>query len=161
MIIFATMLQIKRPHKILIQKGLVIILFFLSGFTYTQEGWELFASVKFKSKYIKEYNEKFLVPEFDSKIRNLAGTKVKLKGHYMPFDFKDNTIILSKFPYSSCFFCGGAGPESVAEIQLSNKPGKLKADQVIIVEGNLQLNDQDVNHMNFILTNAEIVNSNK
>jgi hypothetical protein len=136
-------------------------LMLLTWFSVSDEGWSLFATVKFKSTFIKEYNERFLVPVFDTKIRSMEGELITIKGHYMPFDFKDHTIILSRFPYASCFFCGGAGPESVAEIQLTSKPDKLKADQMLTVQGRLRLNDNDVNHMNFILTHAEIIKSEK
>ena len=72
-------------------------------------------------------------------------------------ELDDNkVIILSKFPYSQCFFCGGAGPESVAEIYFSSKRPRLKADQLITVTGLLKLNALDINHMNFILENARI-----
>lgn len=121
------------------------------------DSWEIFARVKFSSKFFKEHNEYFLVPFFDSKIKAYEGKEITLLGHYMPMDLDDNkVIILSKFPYSQCFFCGGAGPESVAEIYFSSKRPRLKADQVITVTGTLKLNALDINHMNFILENARI-----
>jgi hypothetical protein len=122
------------------------------------DGWSVFARVKFNAKLIKELNEYFLVPFFDSRIRALEGKEITLRGHYMPMDLENNNvIILSKYPYSQCFFCGGAGPESVAEIVFSSKHPKLKADQIITVKGTLQLNESDVEHMNFVLKQASIV----
>jgi len=121
------------------------------------DSWEIFARVKFSSKLFKELNEYFLVPVFDSKIKAYEGHEITLRGHYMPMELDDNkVIILSKFPYSQCFFCGGAGPESVAEIYFSSKRPRLKTDQVITVTGTLKLNALDINHMNFILENARI-----
>jgi hypothetical protein len=124
----------------------------------TEDGWMLFARVAFKTKYFKEYNENFLVPSFDAAIRQREGTVVQLTGYYMPIELPERTIILSRYPYASCFFCGGAGPESVAEVSLSSKPGKFRVDQIVTIKGKLKLNDTDVNHMNFILEDAEIVN---
>jgi hypothetical protein len=121
------------------------------------EGWALFARAKFKSTYFKEQNEHFLVPSFDQLLLSKRGVEIQIKGHYMPIDMKGNSLILSRYPYSSCFFCGGAGPESVAEIVLKDKKPKLKADQVITVKGRLRLNDSDINHLNFVLEEAEIV----
>jgi hypothetical protein len=73
-------------------------------------------------------------------------------------DLDDNRgIILSKVPYSACFFCGGAGPESVVEVYFTDKHPRFKADQVIKVTGILRLNDTDITHMNFILTGATLV----
>lgn len=87
------------------------------------DGWAVFARVKFKSTFFKEINEYFLVPTFSTELNTLAGKELTLKGHYIPFDLpaNTNTIILSKNPFTSCFFCGGAGPESVAEINFKNK----------------------------------------
>ncbi len=121
------------------------------------DGWDLLARVKFESKFIKEANGYFLVPVFDQKISSFAGTEIKLKGYYMPMETEKNQVIISRYPYSSCFFCGGAGPESIAEALLKAKSPKLKIDQIITVKGKLKLNDKDVNHMNFILVDAEII----
>ncbi|HWA33477.1 MAG TPA: hypothetical protein VG737_05080, partial [Cyclobacteriaceae bacterium] len=121
------------------------------------DGWDLFARVKFEAKYIKEANSYFLAPVFDQKIISLAGTEITLKGYYMPMETEQNQLIISKNPYASCFFCGGAGPESVAEALLKEKSPRLKVDQIITVKGKLKLNDKDVNHMNFILVDAEII----
>lgn len=121
------------------------------------DGWDLFARVKFEAKYIKEANSYFLAPVFDQKIISLAGTEITLKGYYMPMETEQNQLIISKNPYASCFFCGGAGPESVAEALLKAKSPRLKVDQIITVKGKLKLNDKDINHMNFILVEAEII----
>lgn len=134
-----------------------LLISLLSATAKPPDSWEIFARVKFNAKLDKELNEYFLVPFFDSKIKAYEGKEITLRGHYMPMELDDNkVIILSKFPYSQCFFCGGAGPESVAEVYFSSKRPRLKADQIITVTGKLKLNDLDVNHMNFILENARI-----
>lgn len=138
-----------------------ILLLILLNAPPSTEGWQLFARTKFVSTYIKQYNEYFLVPQFDAKLKQLQGTEIDLQGHYIPLDLPAGSIVLSKNPYSSCFFCGGAGPETVAEINFKNKPPKLKPDQVITVKGKLRLNDKDVEHMTFILDQAELITNNK
>lgn len=80
-----------------------------------------------------------------------------MEGYYMPLDLENNyTIVLSRNPYAQCFFCGGAGPESVIEVNFSAKPPKFKMDQIVRVTGVLKLNDKDIEHMNFILTDATL-----
>lgn len=119
------------------------------------DGWGLFATVQFKPKFFEAYNEYFLFPEFNNSIKAREGQVIELTGHYLPMDFPNrHVVIISKFPYAACFFCGGAGPESVAEIHFHEKPPKFKADQIITVKGILQLNSTDVDHMNFILKQA-------
>jgi hypothetical protein len=122
-----------------------------------EEGWDTLARVPFHSKFFKEHNEYFLVPTFDAAIRSREGKEIILKGHYMPFDLPEKSVILSKYPYAACFFCGGAGPESVAEVVFLNKPPRFRADQIITVKGKLKLNDKDVSHLNFILMDAELI----
>jgi hypothetical protein len=123
-----------------------------------EDGWSVFAKVKFSPKFFKEFNENFLFPAFDAGIRSREGKDIVLKGHYLPMELEDDkTVIVSKFPYAACFFCGGAGPESVAEVIFAKRPRKFKADQIITIKGKLKLNDRDVNHMNFIITDAVLV----
>jgi hypothetical protein len=120
-------------------------------------GWDMFAKVKFTPQVVKEFNEYFLFPSFDSQIKSHEGKEMTLEGYYIPMEIEDGkTIILSRNPYAQCFFCGGAGPESVSEIVFAAKAPKFKADQIIKVSGILRLNSKDVNHMNFILENAKI-----
>lgn len=142
-------------------RSIVLTGFFLFAETVlaqSPDGWTEFARVKFTSKFYKELNEYFLVPFFDTRIKSLEGKKITLQGHYMPLELEDNkVIVLSKYPYSQCFFCGGAGPESVAEIIFSSKTPRFKADQIVSVTGTLKLNDKDINHMNFILENATLI----
>src|SRR5688572_20665983 len=137
---------------------LLSALLFLSSSDQPTEGWAVFAKVKFTEKHFKELDEYYLVPFFDTKIRAFEGTEIQLKGYYIPLEIEDKkTMIISKTPNAECFFCGGSGPETVAEIKLTEKAPRLKADQVITVVGKLRLNDSDVTHMNFILEEAQII----
>lgn len=135
--------------------AVVYLMPFIFWWPPSEDVWDIFARVKFTEQLIKD--EYFLVPLLDSRIRTYEGKVVSLKGYYLPMDFEDpRTIILSKNPYSMCFFCGGAGPESVAEVTFRTRPPKLKPDQIITVTGKLKLNASDVLHMNFILEDAVI-----
>ncbi len=123
------------------------------------EGWTVFAKTKFETKYNEKAAEYFMVPVFTSELKLLVGKEVSLEGYYMPIDVDGNAyIILSKYPYSQCFFCGGAGPESIAEVTFKIKPtAKFEADQYIRVKGKLKLNDTDLEHGNFLLVDAELI----
>jgi hypothetical protein len=55
------------------------------------------------------------------------------------------------------FFCGGAGPESIAEVTFKTKPSKFEADQFIRVKGKLRLNESDLEHGNFLIVEAELI----
>jgi len=75
-----------------------------------ENGWGLFARVKFESQFFKSENTYYLVPRFGEEIKSKEGSTVELKGYFMPFDMPGNALIISRNPYASCFFCGGAGP---------------------------------------------------
>lgn len=120
------------------------------------QGWEIFQDVKFTSQYFEEVDAYFDVPTFDEELKSLENTKVVLAGHYIPMGL-DSIFMLSAFSYSSCFFCGGAGPESVAEIQMEKIPNELVVDEIVKVKGTLKLNDSDISHMNFILQDSKII----
>ena len=142
---------------------LVLLVTALSSFSFlAEDGWAILGRVKFTQKRMKPDNELYLVPLFDSKILAYKGKEFTLKGFYIPMDWEDErVIIISKVPNSQCFFHGGAGPESVAEVIFPGKAPKLKPDQIVTIRGILKLNDADVQHMNFILEKAVLVAETK
>lgn len=139
-----------------------VLLFFATGISicaWTQsDGWALLAKTKFETKYNDKAAEYFLYPVFPAELKVLVGKDITLEGYYMPIDIEgDAYIILSKFPYSQCFFCGGAGPESIAEVTFKIKQGKFEMDQFLRVKGKLKLNEGNIDHGNFILEEASMI----
>ena len=135
----------------------VLVLISLNASAQT-DGWSVFAKTKFDAKYSDKVAEYFLFPTFSADLKSMVGKEFSLEGYYLPIDVDGNAyIILSKFPYSQCFFCGGAGPESIAEVFFKVKPGKFEPDQYIRVKGKLKLNDSDLEHGNFMLEDAVLI----
>jgi len=112
-----------------------------------------------KITYTKEYNEllgfKIDMPVFSEEVKALSGKEVEMRGYIIPTEgYKSHTeFIFSAFPYNLCFFCGGAGPETVIEVT-SLKPIKYTADPIVI-KGRLVLNDDDVNRLMYALEDAQ------
>jgi hypothetical protein len=122
------------------------------------DGWVAFAKTKFDAKYNEKAAEYFMFPTFQAELKAQVGKEIELEGYYLPVDVEgDAYIILSKFPYAQCFFCGGAGPESIAEVSFKTKPRKFEADEFIRIKGKLKLNDSDLEHGNFIVEDAVLV----
>ena len=120
--------------------------------------WALFQKVPFKEKLNRDFGLYFFYPEFTEELKALKGKEVILKGFYIPLELQSSqTLILSKYPMAECFFCGAAGPESVAVVYLKTKPPRMKVDQVIEVRGILDLNATDVEEMTFIIRGAIII----
>lgn len=134
---------------------MMTLLIVLTTFGFQLDGWNKLEDVTFKTRYSDELETYVDIPAFGSDLRALDGKKIKLKGHFLPYELKDpKGIILSKFPYAACFFCGGAGLESIAEIYFTHPPRKFKPDEIITVEGTLKLNTDDFEHLVFIVKDA-------
>ncbi len=126
--------------------------------------WKLLMQIEWKYKYNEEFKAKVPVPKFNDKIKALADKEVTITGFVVPMEMyggKGNEFtIISAFPASSCFFCGGSGPESVMEVypKKKNKASTLKTK--VTYKGKLELNYNDFNHLIYILRDAELVSSN-
>lgn len=120
--------------------------------------WDVFAKTKFEPKYYENLGEYLFYPNFPADLKAMAGKEVTIEGFYVPFAPEDGEyIILSKYPMSQCFFCGGGGPESVLEVNFAKGLPKFQVDDLITVKGKLKLNADNVDHVNFILTEAVLV----
>ena len=62
--------------------------------------------------------------------------------------------MLSAYPYTQCFFCGGAGPESVIDVLAEELTNHFSMDDIVTFEGQLRLNATDLNYLNYILEDA-------
>jgi len=58
---------------------------------------------------------------------------------------------------SQCYFCGGGGPESIVEVNFTKSQSKFQVDDLVTVKGKLKLNADDMDHINFIMTDAELL----
>jgi len=143
-------------------KKVLFLAFFIClsccGFSQVVDTWNIFAKTKFEPKFDEKLGEYLFYPKFPDDVKKLEGRQITLEGFYVPFAPEgDDYIIISKYPMSQCFFCGGGGPESVAEVNFATDPGSFKVDDLITVRGKLKLNSDDLDHINFILTEAVLV----
>ena len=124
--------------------------------------WKLLAKTTFKPVKIDSIGLIVLMPKFPAFMRTLEGKNVMMRGFVIPVeetgDF--NTLVLSANPYTTCFFCGQAGPETVMDIRLKNPKSvkRFKKDDKVMFKGQLKLNDKDIDFFNYIIENAELVN---
>ena len=144
-------------------KGKVILLttFFIMfmGHFFSQNiiTWELLKDVEFDEIWSEEFQAYYMVPKFSKSVKEMDGKEVQIRGFIIPVDIVKDYYVLSANPYSSCFFCGQAGPESVMEIQMIKKYEGLRMDQVITFHGTLRLNIDDIYQLNYILEEAQII----
>lgn len=101
-----------------------------------------------------------LYPIFSDSLLWLDSCLVSLNGYAIPLEETgiDTLLVLSAFPYTQCFFCGNAGPESVVEVWLKDpeRRRRLSMDKKINISGRLFLNDTDPEHMQYQIRDAEL-----
>tara|TARA_B100000900_G_scaffold32266_1_gene24434 strand:+ start:675 stop:1112 length:438 start_codon:yes stop_codon:yes gene_type:complete len=138
---------------------LLLISYFFSLHFYSQNiiTWELLKNVEFDEIWSEEFQAYYMVPKFSSSVKAMDNKEVQIRGFIIPVDIVQDYYVLSANPYSSCFFCGQAGPESVMEVQMIKKYEGLRMDQVITFKGKLKLNVDDIYQLNYILEDAEII----
>ena len=96
-------------------------------------------------------------PSFSETVKAMEGKEVKIKGYVLPMDVSGEQYVLSAFPFASCFFCGGAGQESVIELRLEDFDRKFETDEYLEFQGILKLNDAEL-ELNYILDKAQVFN---
>lgn len=140
------------------KKLLVALLMVLSLCAHAQENfWTTLAEVGFENRKDKEGYE-VEVPLFSKHLKTFQGKKIKIKGYVIPLAEvgEQSRFMLSALPFNLCYFCGAAGPETVMEIDSSEK---IKfTTKAIVMEGVLMLNDKDPNHHMYILKSAHLTN---
>lgn len=118
--------------------------------------WKTLADVKYRKELNEEYELYFMYPTFGPKVRSLDGKRISIKGYMIPVDEYGRRYVISAKPMAQCFFCGGAGPESLIELQLKKNGLRFKTDEIRTVTGILTLNARDVDHLNYILKGVEV-----
>lgn len=136
-------------------RSLLFLLLLVSTASFAQTGdnaWKTLGKVTFKKQYDEMLGFKVDVPVFSEDVRALDGQTITVRGYIIPVEgFKNHKeFIFSAFPYNMCFFCGGAGPETVIEV-VADEAIKYTAEPVTI-RGKLRLNDTDINSLMYELT---------
>ena len=123
----------------------------------TESLWKTLAKITYKKEYDEFLGFKIDKPVFSEQIKALNGKEVTVKGFIIPVEgYKSHKeFILSAFPYSMCFFCGGAGPESVMEVK--SLDAIEYSAEAITIKGKLKLNTDDVNQLMYSLSDARLV----
>ncbi len=117
--------------------------------------WKTLSKLTYKKEYDEVLGLKIDVPVFSKEVKSLEGKEVTVKGYIIPTDGYKNQkeFVFSAFPYNMCFFCGGAGPETVMEITTKN-PVQYTTEPIYL-KGILKLNGTDVNRLIYSLEKAE------
>lgn len=123
--------------------------------------WNVLKNVTWEYKYNKIEKATLPFPIFSPEIKALEGKEIKIKGYVIPTslytDQEEDFFVISASPESSCFFCGGAGPETVMEIYPKNKKIIKSLYKTATLSGKLKLNTDDMAHLIYILEDATLL----
>ena len=119
--------------------------------------WKTLSKITFKKEYNEMMGFKVDVPVFSEEVKALEGKEVAIRGYIMPVEgYKGHKeFIFSAYPYNMCFFCGGAGPETVMEV-FADESIEYTAEPITI-RGKLELNADDINRLIYAMKGAEKV----
>lgn len=141
-------------------KKILLVLFICSGFQAVAQNdntWKTLAKVEIEKRFDETLNFEVDFPTFSEDVQNLDGKVIELKGWMIPLEELqgESYFVLSSLPFANCFFCGGAGPETVAEVFSKDK---IKfTEKRITVRGKLEINADDPMKLMYILQEAEII----
>ena len=117
--------------------------------------WQTLSDVEFTDVYLEELDAYYWMPEFGPQVIAAEGKEFHITGYMIPVDVDEDFYVLSRFPFANCFFCGGAGPESVIDLRFPTREKRTyQTDDRLTFRGTLRLNADDVYQMNYILEGA-------
>ena len=134
------------------------LLFFASQTAYAQENfWHVLAEVRFETKSDDTGQYEIEIPVFSNHVKSYDNKTVRLKGYIIPLTELggSSNFMFSSVPFSMCFFCGNAGPETVVEIE--TKANIQFTSRQVMIEGILVLNGSDPEHHMYILKSAKLI----
>jgi hypothetical protein len=116
--------------------------------------WQKLADVEYEARWFEEINDSLLYPHFGAQVKAAENNKVYVSGYVIPVSYE--RYVLSANPFSSCFFCGNAGPETVMELALNQYEDQMFfTDEFRTFTGTFRLNNEDTEKLNYILEGAE------
>jgi hypothetical protein len=150
--------RLHQVKKITWHHWLLVSLFLWSSSVFAQQTitWDQLTDVKFTKKYNTELGIELLEASFGASVKALDGKEVIIRGYIIPLDPLGTQYVISRNPMASCFFCGGSGPETVAELRLHPKSIRRYAtDEMLSFKGILMLNEKNNESLNYVILNAQ------
>lgn len=120
--------------------------------------WLKLGMVTFQSTYNPEFMMETKIPKLSSSVEKLDGEVIEVEGYIIPLtgQVTQSHFMLSKYPQSTCFFCGKAGPETAMQVFMrDNKKVKI-TERKVKVKGTLIINPKDASSLLYTLEDAVI-----
>lgn len=98
----------------------------------------------------------YINPSYSQQLQEWDDKEVLIVGYIVPLNVQLRTYVISAYPMQQCFFCGGAGPETVIQLYFKDNPPRLLTDQYVILKGRLKLEQQKPGSFFFTLYQTEL-----
>lgn len=119
--------------------------------------WRTLAMIKMEKQFSSMEEGKEL--RFGPLIKRMEGTEITVRGYIIPLSGKkgQSHFMFSAYPYSNCFFCGKAGPESVMEVFVKDDKKLDYSEKIIKLKGTFNIRSSDPNDIMYQLSDAVLI----
>jgi|UniRef100_UPI004047D6B5 hypothetical protein len=132
-------------------------LFFNSTYSQLKIGWKDVIDIYAKEVIFSEKNPAKAIKGQGKSLKDIEGKKISITGYFLDLDPDGKWFMISKNPFATCFFCGGAGPETVIElIRFENKDKKFKTDDIVTATGTIKMITENEVDVSFILQDVTV-----
>ena len=140
---------------------LVIALFSNSAYSQKSVVWKDIMDIYAKEVRFSEKNPTLAIKGQGMSLKDIEGKKISITGYFLDLDPDGEWFMVSKNPFATCFFCGGAGPETVIELlKYKNVKKKFKTDDIVTVTGTIKMIAESEEDVGFVLQNAIVKHIN-
>ena len=142
---------------------LVLFLVMASNNAYSQLklSWKDIIDVYAKEVSFSEKNPALAIKGQGKSLKDIEEKVITITGYFLDLDPDGEWFMVSKNPFATCFFCGGAGPETVLElIKFKNVKRKFKTDDIVEVTGTLKMIVENEDDVAFVLYDTKVKHIN-
>lgn len=133
-----------------------------SSLIYAQSGkdlWNTLSRVTFTSVFDPNLLMEISKIKLSPAVEELNNTTIEIEGFMIPLTGQtmQSHFMLSKYPQSTCFFCGKAGPETAMQVFMDGGKKVRISERKVKVQGTLLVNPTDANSLLYSLEKAIII----
>jgi hypothetical protein len=149
---------VKNSIKTVLFLSFIITVIVTDAMTQSKDIWFTLGMVTFETSYDPEYMLETKKPRISAVVDKLDGKEIEVEGYIIPLtgQVTQSHFMLSKFPQSTCFFCGKAGPETAMQVFMKDNKKVKISERKVRVKGTLLINPKDASSLLYTLENAII-----
>jgi hypothetical protein len=130
-----------------------------ASYAQQRDMWQTLGMVTFQSSFNTETFVETKIPKISAAVDKVDGTLITIEGYIIPLtgQVTQSHFMLSKFPQSTCFFCGKAGPETAMQVFIKDGKKIKLSERKVKVTGTLLVNPKDANSLLYTLEDATLI----